>query len=294
MARIRSLKPGFFTSESLAECDPLARLTFTGLWCYSDDEGRGKLNLLVLKGAIWPFDDEITAETIGSHLEQLSATGHITIYEVAGRRYFEVVNFEEHQAKNYRPGVSKLPKPSEGTIQTSEAAEKPSRVAENPSRVAENASGREGKVREGKGREGIAYARNPQKSETPDHDADRTHEEEHTTDVMPLARVIATIEGPRHEDLWTALAHELGPAATDTEKHARSQTLRELKQAGATPEQIHERCTNYRNTYPAMALTDKAITKHWSAMAKQATITPKLTAGSQAIINLRQRLDQHA
>ena len=40
MARARNIKPGFFANENLAECDPLARLLFAGLWCLADREGR--------------------------------------------------------------------------------------------------------------------------------------------------------------------------------------------------------------------------------------------------------------
>jgi len=40
MARSRNIKPGFFRNEMLAECSPLARLLFAGLWCLADRFGR--------------------------------------------------------------------------------------------------------------------------------------------------------------------------------------------------------------------------------------------------------------
>lgn len=40
MARSRNLKPGFFLNDCLAECQPLARILFAGLWCIADREGR--------------------------------------------------------------------------------------------------------------------------------------------------------------------------------------------------------------------------------------------------------------
>ena len=36
MARARNIKPGFFTNDVLADCDPLARLLFAGLWTVAD------------------------------------------------------------------------------------------------------------------------------------------------------------------------------------------------------------------------------------------------------------------
>ena len=40
MPRARNVKPGFFKNELLAECEPLARILFEGLWCEADREGR--------------------------------------------------------------------------------------------------------------------------------------------------------------------------------------------------------------------------------------------------------------
>ena len=40
MARARNIKPSFFMNENLAECDPLARILFVGLWTLADRDGR--------------------------------------------------------------------------------------------------------------------------------------------------------------------------------------------------------------------------------------------------------------
>ena len=39
MARIRTVKPEFWTSEQIVECDPVARLLFIGMWNFADDHG---------------------------------------------------------------------------------------------------------------------------------------------------------------------------------------------------------------------------------------------------------------
>jgi hypothetical protein len=113
MGRIRNLKPDYFRSTSLALCTRDARTTFQGLWCEADDAGRGIADPRILKGAVWPLDDDLTAVDISDHLDQLARTGHIVLYTVGAKAYFQVLNWEEHQAAAYRTGKSKHPAPPE-------------------------------------------------------------------------------------------------------------------------------------------------------------------------------------
>lgn len=108
MARIRSLKPEAFTSETLAACTVQARWTFAGLWCYVDDEARGRANVGLIKAAVWPLDDDVTNGRVSELLDELEAARLICRYEVDGKHYMHVVNFSEHQHPN-RPLPSKLP-----------------------------------------------------------------------------------------------------------------------------------------------------------------------------------------
>jgi hypothetical protein len=57
MARARNIKPGFFLNDELAECEPLARLLFAGLWCIADREGRLEDKPKRIKVEILPYDD---------------------------------------------------------------------------------------------------------------------------------------------------------------------------------------------------------------------------------------------
>lgn len=104
MARIRTLKPEFFRSRSLSKCSIPARLTFQGLWCEADDHGRGVADPRILKGAIWPLDDGMGHKEVDRHLTELASTGHITMHDVDGERYYEITTWEEHQAAAYRRG----------------------------------------------------------------------------------------------------------------------------------------------------------------------------------------------
>lgn len=108
MARIRSIKPQAFTSESLAEVSVHARWTFAGLWTYVDDEGRGKADPRLIKGQLWPLDDDVASKDVAGYLDELEAEGMVCRYEVDGRLYLHVVHWHEHQSIN-KATDSKLP-----------------------------------------------------------------------------------------------------------------------------------------------------------------------------------------
>jgi len=108
VARIRSIKPEAFTSETLAGQSVHARWTFAGLWTYVDDDGRGRANAGLIKAAVWPLDDDVTPKHVDAILDELEDAYLICRYEVDGKGYLHVVNFDEHQHPN-RPVPSKLP-----------------------------------------------------------------------------------------------------------------------------------------------------------------------------------------
>jgi len=113
MPRIRSIKHTFFTDERMAEFPRDVRLTFVGLITHADDDGRLKGDPRLLKGQIWPLDDDITAEVVADHLRQLAdgAGARIDWYTVDGRRYVQIRNFRKHQYIQ-KPTTSLLPPPS--------------------------------------------------------------------------------------------------------------------------------------------------------------------------------------
>jgi hypothetical protein len=111
--RIRTIKPEFWTSLTVASLPLPVRLTFIGLWNFSDDEGRSVFEPRLLKAAVWPLDDEITAADVGSHLAALARVGLVSMYEVEGRQYVQVSSWSEHQ-KVEKKRTSALPPPPLG------------------------------------------------------------------------------------------------------------------------------------------------------------------------------------
>lgn len=108
MTRIRSIKPAFFRSLSIAELDVTAKLTFIGLWTYVDDKGRGVDNALLIKAEVWPLDDKHTTKKVEDDLKALEKHDHICRYQAAGARYLHVVKWKVHQVIN-RPHPSQHP-----------------------------------------------------------------------------------------------------------------------------------------------------------------------------------------
>jgi hypothetical protein len=110
MARIRSIKPEFCTSESIAALSIPCRLHFAMLWTHADDHGRGADNARLIKAALWPLDDDVDVEQIEQWQQELADNGRLIRYEVEGRRYFQVVNWTEHQHPQ-KPKPTPIPEP---------------------------------------------------------------------------------------------------------------------------------------------------------------------------------------
>ena len=105
MARARNVKPGFFKNEDLAECSPLARLLFVGLWCIADRAGRLEDRPKRIRAEILPYDDG----SVDDMLNELHQAGFILRYQAAGRRYIQVLNFGKHQNPHHREPESAIP-----------------------------------------------------------------------------------------------------------------------------------------------------------------------------------------
>lgn len=114
MARIRSIKPEFFTSEVIASLPISARLTFIGLWTHVDDNGVTVDNAKLIMAALWPLEDDPreTLASVSGDLARLSTAGLIQRYEVSGRRYLFVSGWDEHQRVSH-PGKPRYPRPDD-------------------------------------------------------------------------------------------------------------------------------------------------------------------------------------
>ncbi|MFJ2158118.1 hypothetical protein [Streptomyces sp. NPDC087856] len=109
MARIRTVKPEAFVSESLAEVSVEAERTFFGLLTQADDHGRHRDNAAIIAGLLWPLRAEHTSVHVEDDLHQLANAGLLCRYTGCdGRRYLHVVTWSAHQ-KIDKPSQSRLP-----------------------------------------------------------------------------------------------------------------------------------------------------------------------------------------
>ncbi|WP_313250795.1 hypothetical protein [Stenotrophomonas sp.] len=96
MARIRSIKPEFWSSEQVMECSPMARLMFIGLWNFCDDAGNHVASAKTIKAEIFPGDD-IPSSDVQGLLDELSSNGLIVFYTNDSKELLHVTGWKKHQ-----------------------------------------------------------------------------------------------------------------------------------------------------------------------------------------------------
>ena len=144
MARIRTIKPEFWTSEQIMECSPIARLLFIGMLNFCDDGGNHPASAKTLKAEVFPGDN-LAESGVQSLLDELLGEALIIPYEADGKGFWHVTGW--HHQKIDKP-TFKHPRP-------------PSIDARSPtsSREVVEASPPEGKGKETKGRKHIAIGK---------------------------------------------------------------------------------------------------------------------------------------
>ena len=100
MARIRSIKPEFWTSEQVMNCSPTARLLFIGLWNFCDDGGNHVASTKTIKASVFPGDD-IVSSSIQGLLDELSSNGLIAFYSFENKDFLHVTGW--HHQKIEKP-----------------------------------------------------------------------------------------------------------------------------------------------------------------------------------------------
>lgn len=140
MARIRTIKPEFFTSEDIVSLSPLARLLYIATWCDADKEGRLLWKPRTFKLRYFPGDDC----DMQALCDELVKSGLIVLY---GDGLAYIPSFSKHQHINPRESKSTLPAPESHASSTRRDAS--ARVTDGESTRREEGKGREGKGREG-------------------------------------------------------------------------------------------------------------------------------------------------
>ncbi|MEN9491759.1 MAG: hypothetical protein RJA63_2208 [Pseudomonadota bacterium] len=137
MARIRTIKPEFFTSEDIVSLSPLARLLYQATWCEADKEGRMVWKPKTMKLRYFPGD----ACDIYALCQELISAGLVVPY---GDGLAYIPSFGKHQHINPREAASALPKP-DASARVRHASR---RDSDEVNTVTDAQVGREGKGRE--------------------------------------------------------------------------------------------------------------------------------------------------
>lgn len=138
MARIRTIKPEFFTSEDIVELSPMARLFYIALWCEADRSGRLTWKPRTMKLRYFPAD----ACDIDALAGEVVASGLVVLY---GEGLGYIPMFAKHQHINPREAPSRLPEPTESSTRLDASA----RATDAYLPLSDTQGGREGKGREG-------------------------------------------------------------------------------------------------------------------------------------------------
>ena len=143
MARIRTVKPEYWTDERIGECSVSARLLFIATWNFADDHGGLNRSSKQLKAQAFPYDN-IDCEPL---IQELLNIGLLVEYEVEGKKYLHIKGFRTHQ-KVENPAKPRVPL-YDSSLKTPRPL--PESSPSPPLGVAVSSS--EGKGRESKGEE---------------------------------------------------------------------------------------------------------------------------------------------
>ncbi|MED8164534.1 DnaT-like ssDNA-binding domain-containing protein [Escherichia coli] len=106
MARIRTIKPEFWTDEDMAELSEPACLLAIGLLNYADDEGYFNANPKLIKAAVFPIREP--SVPIPVLIQELSSCGYLSMFSTSdGKQFGAITNFLKHQVVN-KPKESKI------------------------------------------------------------------------------------------------------------------------------------------------------------------------------------------
>lgn len=110
--RARSLKPGFFENEFLAELGPYAQLLFAGLWGLADREGKLEDRPARIKAQVFPYYEP--DPEVDELLDMLDRAGFIMRYRVENGSYIKILTFIKHQNPHRKESPSFIPEPDQG------------------------------------------------------------------------------------------------------------------------------------------------------------------------------------
>lgn len=109
MARIRTIKPQFWGSASVAELSFDARLLLVGLISMADDDGRFIASHSAITGYVFPHDN-VQPARLRRWLDEIAEAEIVHFYQVGRIEYGSFPKYRKHQRIS-KPQASPLPAP---------------------------------------------------------------------------------------------------------------------------------------------------------------------------------------
>lgn len=251
MARIRSVKPEYWSDYDMARHSRDARLLYIALWNQSDEHGRLHGDPRWVKGHCFPYDDDLNLAAIGRLLLELEQAGKLERYTVKGAPYLYLPNLSEHQRLEPDKVASKLPAPSDAD-----------QTPPDP------------------GSNGLHGSSSERRADSSERRADRPEKTaaslgcmEHVAGSMSLAPPPdgAKKSARAPDELWDAVVEVCHLETVDLTKSSRgacNKAVAELREVNATPGQVRTRARQYRKLWPNMTLSPSALARHWAELGR--------------------------
>ena len=121
MARIRTIKPSFWSDAGVARLSRDARLLALGLISFADDEGRFIASLPAIRGYVYPHDEDVTDAKVKRWIGEIAKHLRLELYSVDGLPYGQWERFvrtpsqkDGHQVIQHPQSSTLPPPPADG------------------------------------------------------------------------------------------------------------------------------------------------------------------------------------
>lgn len=111
MARMRSLKPEFWSDLKITRVSRDARLLYLALWNQADEWARCHGDIRWIKGHCLPYDDDLNLASIDALLNELAGIGRIVRYSIGSEPFLFLPKLHKHQRLEPHKTPSRLPEP---------------------------------------------------------------------------------------------------------------------------------------------------------------------------------------
>lgn len=195
MSRIRTIKPSFWEDEKISKLSIPCRLFFIGTWNLADDLGVIRANPVLLKSAIFPYEENLRVSEVQKWIDALVDARMLIPISYKNESYYVIRTFRSHQKFDARYPNYIIPK--EVTIGILDNYNNPTCTQREPN---ENPT-REGEREEGMGEEEIPPNGGTKKT-APDV---ATRKEEFYNSLVPFIGKYPKEMIRKFYDYWTEL-----------------------------------------------------------------------------------------